>query len=229
MLDTMNWRGRIDVLDLITIWLLTEHEKGDKSDFIGYLKSLPLTSTCPLAVPEELWSLLPNQTRIELEKDKLDFETRFERVQRVVKSSYVSTISKLTLPMFRWAYWVIRSRWVACWDYDLRNMNRQWLQLGTDKDRVWHHKTMKSDNDFDNACHVTKKTMTTKFQTINDSDNSLVTRQWQQFFLAFGDNSCQTTIVVTWQQKTRPFKKWQWQLVVTDNDNTSLSVTLNPG
>ena len=138
MLDTMNWRGRIDVLDLITIWLLTEHEKGDKSDFIGYLKSLPLTSTCPLAVPEELWSLLPNQTRIELEKDKLDFETRFERVQRVVKSSYVSTISKLTLPMFRWAYWVIRSRWVACWDYDLRNINRQWLQLGTDKDRVQH-------------------------------------------------------------------------------------------
>ena len=143
MLDTMNRGGRIDVLDLMLIWLITETEKLTRkhpteneppSPYAGYVKSLPLDSTCPLAVPKELWGVLPNQTRVELNKDYDDLLLRFQRLERVVKSSYVSTISNLSFVTFKWAYWVIRSRWVACYDYDLRHTNREWLMVGTDKD-----------------------------------------------------------------------------------------------
>ena len=43
MLDSMTWRGKIDVLDLLTIWLLTECQKGEDSKFSGYTDSLPKT------------------------------------------------------------------------------------------------------------------------------------------------------------------------------------------
>ena len=142
MLDTMTWGGRIDVLDLMLVWVLTEFENAEpsklrqsgESPYFGYIKSLPLSSSCPLAVPEELWSLLPNQTRVDLDKEYEDVLTRYERMQKVVKSSYVSTVNNLNFATFKWAYWVIRSRWVACYDYDLRNINRRWLSIGTDND-----------------------------------------------------------------------------------------------
>ena len=50
MLDTMNWRGRIDVLDLITIWLLTEHEKGGIVTLVIPLK-ISVKLTCYISEP----------------------------------------------------------------------------------------------------------------------------------------------------------------------------------
>ena len=130
----MEWDGQIDVLDLILIWLLVESQKGSESKFAGYISSLPLESTHPLSVPKEQWELLPGQTRVELKKDYEELLTRFERIKSVQKSTCVSIINNLTLTKFKWAYWVIRSRWVACYDYDTRNIDKRWLLIGTDKD-----------------------------------------------------------------------------------------------
>lgn len=128
MLDTMRFGPKIDVQDLMVLWVLTEEEKGRTSKYYGYINSLPLRSTSPYAVHPREWEKLPIQLKRELNEEYGDIEGRYLTFKKVLRTSHVPTINDQSFEKYLWAFWVIRSRWVSVYDYRFPDLNRGWLK-----------------------------------------------------------------------------------------------------
>jgi len=128
MLDTMRFGPKIDVQDMMILWVLTEEEKGKQSKYWGYINSLPRKSTSPYAVHPRDWEKLPNQLKRELEEEYGDIGGRYLTFKKVLRTTHVPTINNQSFEKYLWAFWVIRSRWVSCYDYHFPDLNRGWLK-----------------------------------------------------------------------------------------------------
>ena len=86
------------------------------------------------------WNKVPKQTRKSLQKEYEELRIRFARLQKIVKSSPIDSLIEqdFDIQKFKWAYWIVRSRWIDC--NDSRSAAKKlrkglkWLQLGSFND-----------------------------------------------------------------------------------------------
>ena len=76
---------------------------------------------------------MPSQLRREVEIEFEEIKIRYNKMNKVLKTSPVGTLSPngCTFERYKWAYWVVRSRWVSCYDYQLETVRPPWLISST--------------------------------------------------------------------------------------------------
>ena len=64
------------------------------------------------------WNKVPKQTRKSLQKEYEELRIRFARLQQIIQASPTDSLTDedFDIQKFRWAYWIVRSRWIDCND-----------------------------------------------------------------------------------------------------------------
>ena len=111
------------------------------------------------------WNQLPKQTRKSLQNEYEELRIRFCRLQLIIRNSCLErpclSEKDFDIRKFKWAYWIVRSRWIDCKDSssatNKMRKSLKWLQLG-------------SFNDFGALCPY--------FDMINHSHNNFNVEFW---------------------------------------------------
>ena len=119
---------------------------------------------CTLALTlNSEWNKLPEQTRKLLQKEYEEVLIRYAYLLQIIQSSPRSCLDHedFSFEIFKWAYWILRSRWIDCID-STSAANRlrkglKWLKIG-------------SENDFGALCPY--------FDLINHSQNDFNVEYW---------------------------------------------------
>ena len=111
------------------------------------------------------WNKLPEQTRNLLQKEYEEVRTRYSYLLEIIQNSPMENSclddEDFNFEIFKWAYWILRSRWIDCID-STSAANRlrkglKWLKIG-------------SSNDFGALCPY--------FDLINHSQNNFNVEYW---------------------------------------------------
>ena len=79
------------------------------------------------------WLALPQQVRKELKLEYDELLARYKNLSNLISQSKSTTkcfhAKEFSIKKFKWAYWIVRSRWVWCSDPERANYyNRQGFQ-----------------------------------------------------------------------------------------------------
>ena len=111
------------------------------------------------------WNKLPEQTRNLLDKEYEEVRARYSHLLEIIQSSPMDSSclddEDFSFEIFKWAFWILRSRWIDCID-STSAANRlrkglKWLKIG-------------SSNDFGALCPY--------FDLINHSQNNFNVEYW---------------------------------------------------
>ena len=103
---------KIDVWDLLTLFLLFEKQNHKDSTVYYFINSMPKTYTLPLLWDQELIDLLPEQTRKVVNETIEETRKRFEVIESINKRAKL--LVKLTWKDFMWTQASITSRNAWC-------------------------------------------------------------------------------------------------------------------
>lgn len=103
---------KIDVWDLLTLFLLFEKQSHKDSSVYNFINSMPKTYTLPLLWDRKIIDLLPEQTRKVVLETLEETKNRFELIERINKKAKL--LVKLTEKDFLWTQASITSRNAWC-------------------------------------------------------------------------------------------------------------------
>ena len=103
---------KIDVWDLLTLFLLFEKQQHKDSVVYTFINSMPKTYTLPLLWDQQLIDLLPEQTRKVVNETIVETTKRFNVIEQINKKAKL--LVKLTWKDFMWTQASITSRNAWC-------------------------------------------------------------------------------------------------------------------